>query len=153
MAQAGTAFSSDQAPPEAMRSMRAAFLKAWGESCEQAMRSPEFLEAVRKAMAGAIEMRRQTNEWLGRLQHEFQGTSRQDVDQIMLVMKHLEQRLVDGFERIEGRLDEFDTRLDDLEAKARSGARPARRAARPASVKTRAPSGKSARKSPRKKKK
>jgi hypothetical protein len=137
MGSAGMAFSPDSTPPDAARQMRAAFLKAWSEQCEQFMRSSEFLDSWKKVMDGAIQLRRQMNESLGRMQHEMGGTSRQDVDHLMMAMSHLERRLVDNLERGTERMDELALRIEALERQLagnggpapRPGSAPARKAA------------------------
>lgn len=117
MANAGVAFSPESTPPDSARQMRSAFFKAWTDYCEEYMRSPEFLESWKKAMGSAIQFRRQMNQSLGQLQHEFQGTSRQDIDQLMMAMTHLERRLVDNVERAADRVDELGARIEALEEK------------------------------------
>ena len=127
MGKMGMSFTQED-PPQAARDMRSAFLKAWGECCEKYMRSPEFLNAIKQSMGGAIEFRRQLNDMLGKLQHELQGISRQDVDQMMLAMRHLEQRMVDGMDRLSATVETIAVRLDALE-KGKSARRPVRRTA------------------------
>lgn len=148
MAQASGALKPDDMPPEMARAMRSAMFRAMGEYCDQFMRSPQFLQMMKQSMAGAIQLRRQLNEFLGRVQHEFQGTSRQDVDQLMLALRHLEQRIVDGNEHLLERIEELDARLDALEAPKKSSPETTKRAAKKATPKT---SGKRATTKPGKK--
>jgi uncharacterized protein (DUF2267 family) len=115
MANAGMSTAGED-PPEVAKQMRSAFLKAMSDYCDEYMRSPEFLEGMREAMDRSIELRRELNEFMGRLHHEFQGTSRQDVDHIMQAIRHVETRMLDSIARI-------DSRFDDLEAKV-NGDRP-----------------------------
>lgn len=151
LAQAGAALSPDSPPPDAARQMRSAFLKAWSQYCDEFMRSPQFLEMIKQSMKGAIEFRKQLNETLGQIHHEFQGTSRQDVDQLMMAMSHLERRLIDSLERTASRLDDLTKRLDHLERRiqkpsaSKASAKPAAKKRTPA-----AKSARSARKKPRK---
>ncbi len=96
--------------PQAARHAQSTTLDAWGKYCEQFMRSPEFLQLIKQSLAGSLQFRKQLNDLLGRMHHEFQGTSRQDVDQLMLSMRHLEQRMVDGLERLATQMDQFNAR-------------------------------------------
>jgi len=98
-------------PPEAAKQMRSAFLKAMSDYCDEYMRSPEFLEGMREAMDRSIELRRELNAFMGRLHHEFQGTSRQDVDHIMQAIRHVETRMLDSIARIDSRFDELEARI------------------------------------------
>jgi hypothetical protein len=111
----GLSFPPQSATPEAARQMRSAWLKAWGEYCDQFMRSPEFQNTVRQSLGASIEMRKQMNEFLGRLHHEFQSVSRQDVDELMIEMRRLEQRIIDGQERLLERVERLSSRLRALE--------------------------------------
>ena len=53
----------------------------------------------------------------------MQGVSRQDVDQIMLALRHMERRMVDGMERLSEQLDALDQRLEKLERKSNGNKR------------------------------
>ena len=81
------------------------------------MRSPEFLDSWKKAMDSAIQFRHQMNQALGKMHHEFQGTSRQDIDQLMMALTHLERRVVDEVDRSTKRIDEIADRIGALEEK------------------------------------
>lgn len=115
MAAAGMSYTPDQAPPEASRAMRDAMLGAMGEACDQYMRSPEFLGVMRTSMQEAIALRKQLNDFLGQMQHEMQGASRQDMDQLMQALSHIEKRVVNGLERLTERVDDLSDRLDRIE--------------------------------------
>jgi hypothetical protein len=115
MAAAGVAFTPGAAPPDASRQVRAAMFKAMGEACDEFMRSPQFQEMMKQSLNNSIQFRKQLNDFLGRMQHEFQGTSRQDVDSLMQVMEHVERRVTDSFERLSERLDELNERLERVE--------------------------------------
>jgi hypothetical protein len=115
------AVSPSATPPEAARQMRSTMLDAWTQAWDQWMRSPQFLEMMRQSMASSVDSRRQWNNFLGEMQHQFQSASRQDVDELMLAMRHLEQRMVDAVEKIDHRLDGVLERLDCLAAAQRRG--------------------------------
>ncbi|MEN6495423.1 MAG: hypothetical protein ABFD16_14175 [Thermoguttaceae bacterium] len=115
MSQTMPAFSPQQTPPEAFRQLRSAQLGAWGDCFQELMRKPEFLEAVKQWTSFTVQARKQWSDFLGQLQHEFQGASRQDIDQLMLSLRHLESRVVEGVEEIATQLDGIDARLRSLE--------------------------------------
>jgi hypothetical protein len=115
MATSGVAFAPGAAPPDASRQVRGAMFKAMSEACDEFMRSPQFQEMMKQSLNNSIQFRKQLNDFLGRMQHEFQGTSRQDVDSLMQVMEHVERRVTDSFERVSKRLDEIAARLDRVE--------------------------------------
>jgi hypothetical protein len=111
---AGTAFAPDASPPEAFRQIRSAWLGAWADFWEQFARSPQFLEMMRQSVSGSLQYRKQFNDYLADMQHQFQGVSRKDIDQLMLLVQHLEERMVDEVERLGPRLDDLGNRLDKL---------------------------------------
>lgn len=111
----GGAAAPVENPPEALRELRSGILAAWTRYCDQFMRSPQFLDSLRQAMNANIQARRQMNEALGKVQHDLQGVSRQDLDQMMRTLQHLEQGIATGVERISQRLDELNARVDDMD--------------------------------------
>ncbi len=119
MARAGTMFSPTSSPPQVMRQIQSDVLSAWADYFDRFARSDEFRSAMRQALSTTVESRRQLNELLGRTQHELQGASRQDVDQLMLSLRHVERRVVDAAERLSTQLESLDKRLTRLENRLR----------------------------------
>lgn len=116
----GMGFFSQSTPPEVARQMRSTMLSAWSEYCDQFMRSDEFLTSMKRSLDVAVQARRQLNDFLGQVQHEMQGASRQDVDQVMAAIEHLERRLLNESQRLSSRLDELSRRLEELEGRQQS---------------------------------
>ncbi|MFZ5831970.1 MAG: hypothetical protein ACOY3P_17945 [Planctomycetota bacterium] len=132
--QAGMAFSTGSSPPDAARQMRSALFSAWTAYCDQFMRSEEFRQMMKQSLSAAIDFRRQMNDFLGQMQHEFQGATRQDVDQLMRSMQHVERRVVDSLERVSSQIDELGERLARLERRRTDkNGKPAAKSARPRS--------------------
>jgi hypothetical protein len=104
-------------PPEAAREIRSASLRAWDEFWEQMMRTPEFLQSMQQSLAANIAIRKQFSDLMGQVQHEFQGVSRQDMDQLMRALRSVEHRISDGLDRIGDRVDELHRRLGALEGR------------------------------------
>ena len=76
---------------------------------------------MRQAMETNVEFRKRLGDWLGQCHHEMQGVSRQDFDQIMRGMRHLEHRAADSMERMSDMLEELTERLDALERRLGDG--------------------------------
>jgi hypothetical protein len=89
---AGT-ISPDTMPPEMLNQIRAGMFQALSKSWEDYMRSPQFLEGMKQMMENAVAFRQMSTEFLTRARHEMQGTSRQDVDDMLLAMREMEARL------------------------------------------------------------
>jgi hypothetical protein len=125
-AAAGLSFRPDATPPEAATQVRDAFLRTMEQYWIDFMRSPQFLEGMKQTMDGAIAFRWQINEFLSRAHHEMQGAAREDIDSVMLCIRHLETRLLDRIDEVATRLDQITDRLDRLDGrKAESPPKPA----------------------------
>jgi len=107
MMQLGFTFSPDCAPPDFMRQMRSGIFQALGHSWEQFLRSPEFMEGMKQSMDSAIAFRKMTNDLFSKVRHETHAVARDDIDAVMLTVRHMETRVLD-------RLDELAARLDDV---------------------------------------
>jgi uncharacterized protein (DUF2267 family) len=103
--QTAMAFGPEAAPPEVVREIRAGVFKALANSWDEFMRSPQFLEAMKHWMENAITFRKLTNDFMANVRNEMQATSRDDVDTIMLAVRHMEKRLLDRIEELAARVD------------------------------------------------
>jgi hypothetical protein len=100
MMQAAFTFKPDAAPPELMREIRSGIFEALARSWEEFMRSPQFTDSMRQWMENAVAFRRMTNEFLAKARNEAQAPSREDIDTIMLSVRHMEKRLLDRVEEL-----------------------------------------------------
>lgn len=105
MSTAGFGQPAPSPQDEMFRQMRQAFFDAWGQYCEEFMRSPAFLEALKKTMDNALAFRQQLNEFLTRSLHEGQAPARADTDSILLVVRSLEERVLNRVEELSERVD------------------------------------------------
>jgi hypothetical protein len=103
------------ASPELVRETRASAFNAWSEYWEEFLRSPAFLDAQRQAMAGSLESKRQVRECLGRLNHELQLATSEDVDELLRAIKRIEQRVSEQFDELSARLDRLSAQLNRSE--------------------------------------
>ncbi len=116
------AFSSspNPPPPEILGQIRAGMFQALAQSWEEFMRSPQFLDGMKQWMESAINFRKLTNDFMAKVRNETQAPSRDDIDTIMLTVRHMEKRLLD-------RVDQLAEQLNALNGKksvaaARTGA-------------------------------
>ena len=98
--QAALTISPESAPPDILRQIRGGIFQALAESWDQFMRSPQFLEGTKQWMENAISFRAQTNEMLSKARNDMQAPSRNEVDAIMLAVRHMERRLLDRIEEL-----------------------------------------------------
>lgn len=108
MSGAGFAQSPPNLSDDAMKQMRRAFFDAWAGHCDEFMRSPAFLDGMKKSMDGALAFREQVNEFMTRALHEAQVPARTDTDAIMLVLRSMEERVLDRLDRLEERVSALD---------------------------------------------
>ena len=101
------AFASGQSspPPEVLKQIRSGIFEALAQSWDEFMRSPQFLEAMKQWMDTAINFRKMTNDFMGRVRNEMQAPSREDIDTIMLNIRHLEKRLLDRLDELENQVN------------------------------------------------
>src|SRR5262245_11008923 len=95
MMSAGFAPTNASFSEEALKQIRRAFFVAWAHACDEFIRSPAVLEGMKKAMDGALAFREQLNEFMTRALHEAQVPARSDTDSIMLVLRSLEERVLE----------------------------------------------------------
>jgi hypothetical protein len=84
------------------------------------MRSPQFLEGMRQWMENAVTFRKMTNDFMAKVRNELQAPSRDDIDTVMLNIRHMEKRILD-------RMDEMCVEVKALNQRLAGGktARPA----------------------------
>lgn len=92
-----------------MKQMRQAFFDSWAKYCEEFMRSEQFLSMMKKSMDGALAFRTQLNEFMTKALHEKQMPARSDTDSILLVLRSLEERVLDRIERLSDRVANLET--------------------------------------------
>lgn len=100
------AFSTPtMAPPsEFLQQMRSGIFRALGQSWDEFMRSPQFLEGMKQWMEQAIQFRNSTNNFFGKLRNEVPAASSQDVDDCLLTIQHVENRMCDRMENFSNQL-------------------------------------------------
>jgi len=100
--QAAFTMGPNSPPPEILRQIRSGIFQALANSWEEFMRSPQFLDGMKQWTENAISFRKLTNDFMAKVRNELQAPSRDDMDSIMLTIRHVEKRLLD--------------RIDDLSA-------------------------------------
>ena len=92
------------------------------------MRSPQFLEGIKQWMDNAINFRKLSNDFMARVRNELQAPSREDIDTVMLSVRHMEKRLLDRVEELSAQIEEINRRLGNGEV-AKASFKQTRRAA------------------------
>lgn len=123
-----TTFGSGQVspPPEVLKQIRSGVLQALAQSWDEFMRSPQFLESMKQWMDSAISFRKLTNDFMGKVRNEMQAPSREDMDTIMLTVRHMEKRLLDRVEALSEQVAALNARLNTSAGNGSRTARPAK---------------------------
>jgi hypothetical protein len=110
--QTAFAFGNNSPPPDVLKQIRSGIFQALAQSWEDFMRSPEFLESMKQWMDTAINFRKMSNDFMAKVRNEIQAPSRDDIDTVMLTVRHMEKRLLDRVEDLAGKIDQLDSRLN-----------------------------------------
>lgn len=101
--------------PADMKNLRGGMLKAISKSWEEFMRTPQFMEMMTSSLNAAMSMHGMTKDGLNRAHQGLQTPSKDDIESVLLAVRHIERRILD-------RIDDFDQRLQKVEAdRARDG--------------------------------
>ena len=97
-----TAFTSEPSspPPEVLKQIRSGIFQALAQSWEEFMRSPQFTESMKQWMDNAINFRKMTNDFMAKVRNEMQAASRDDIDHVILSVRHMEKRLLDRIDQL-----------------------------------------------------
>jgi uncharacterized protein (DUF2267 family) len=98
-------------PPEILRQIRSGIFQALAQSWEEFMRSPQFLEGMKQWMESAINFRKMTNDFMAKIRNEMQAPSRDDIDTVMLSVRHMEKRLLDRVEELSEQVTQLNQRV------------------------------------------
>src|SRR5215469_16137178 len=108
-------YSAGSPPIDEMRKMRGGMLKVLAETWDEYMRTPQFLEMMKASLNGALDLKRMAREGMNRVHEQFENPSKQDVDDVLLAIRHVERRLLERLEGIDDRVANLNERIDNLE--------------------------------------
>lgn len=116
MAEVWGRFSPGKPPPDTIREIRTEMLKVLTETWDQFMRTPQFMEYMKTSLEGFMNLRQIAADALTRGHHEMQAPAREDIDGLLLAIRHLERRLLDRIEELENGVTSVGQRLETIEA-------------------------------------
>ncbi|HYG35904.1 MAG TPA: hypothetical protein VEC99_14025 [Clostridia bacterium] len=97
--------------PETIRQMRSGIFQALASSWDEFLRTPQFQDSMKQWMENAINFRKMTSDFMAKARNEMQAPSRDDVDTILLNVRHMEKRLLDRIEELALQVDQLQERL------------------------------------------
>ena len=114
LAQAWTNYSPSDSPPEDLKKVRQRMLGAMSKSWEDFMRTPQFMEMMRESLNNAVAWGANAKEGANRV-HETMGTAaKQDIDGVLLAIRHVEKRILDRLETLQENIEGLQSDLSTL---------------------------------------
>lgn len=115
MASIWSQFSPTSPPSDEVRKMRGGMLKVLADTWDEYMRTPQFLELMKASLNGALDLKRMARDGLNRVHDQLENTSKQDVDDVLMAIRHVERRILDRLEGIDERVTNLDDRLESVD--------------------------------------
>jgi uncharacterized coiled-coil protein SlyX len=115
MASIWTQFSPSSPPSDELRKMRSGMLKVLAETWDEYMRTPQFLQLMKASLSGMLDIKRMARDGLNRVHDQFENTTKQDIDGVLMAVRHVERRILDRLEGIEERVTNLDDRLETVD--------------------------------------
>ena len=106
MASVWSQFSPGSPPSDEMRKMRGGMLKVLAETWDEYMRTPQFMEMMKASLNGALDLKRMARDGMNRVHEQFETPSKEDIDGVLLAIRHVEGRLLDRLEGLDDRVVE-----------------------------------------------
>jgi chaperonin cofactor prefoldin len=108
-------FSPSSPPSDELRKMRGGMLKVLAETWDEYMRTPQFMEMMKASLNGALDLKRMARDGINRVHEQFENPSKEDVDDLLLAVRHVERRLLDRLEGLDNRVANLDEKIDRVD--------------------------------------
>ena len=108
-------FSASSPPIDEMRKMRGGMLNVLAETWEEYMRTPQFLEIMKASLNGALDLKRVAREGMNRLHEQLENPSKNDIDDLLLAIRHAERRLLERLEGLDERVGELNEKIEKVD--------------------------------------
>src|ERR1700693_1329585 len=108
-------FSPGSPPLEEMRQMRGGMLKVLAETWDEYMRTPQFMEMMKASLNGALDLKRMATAGMNRVHEQFETPSKEDIDGVLLAIRHVEGRLLDRLEGLDDRVLNLNEKTDKID--------------------------------------
>src|SRR5271167_3823152 len=115
MAGVWSQFSPASPPSDEMRKMRGGMLKVLAETWDEYMRTPQFMEMMKGSLNGAIDLKRMARDGMNRVHEQFENPSKEDIDGVLMAIRHVERRLLDRLEGLDDRTANLDVKIDKVD--------------------------------------
>jgi uncharacterized protein YdcH (DUF465 family) len=79
------------------------------------------MEMMKASLNGALDLKRLASDGMNRVHEQFKTPSKEDIDEVLLAIRHVERRILDRLEGLDDRVAKLDEGLDDRVAKLFEG--------------------------------
>ena len=115
MAGVWSQFSPVSPPSDEMRKMRGGMLKVLAETWDEYMRTPQFMEMMKASLNGSLDLKRMARDAMNRVHEQFENPSKEDIDGVLLAIRHVERRLLDRLEGLDERVANLDEKIGKVD--------------------------------------
>jgi uncharacterized protein YdcH (DUF465 family) len=115
MAGVWSQFSPGSPPIDEMRKIRGGMLQVLAETWDEYMRTPQFMEIMKASLNGALDLKGMAREGLNRMHEQFENPRKEDIDDVLLAIRHVERRLLDRLEGLDGRVANLNEKIDKVD--------------------------------------
>ena len=115
MAGVWSQFSPGSPPTDEMRKMRGGMLKVLAETWDEYMRTPQFMEMMKASLNGALDLKRMARDGMNRVHQQFENPTKEDIDGVLLAIRHVEGRLLDRLEGLDDRVVNLNEKIDKVD--------------------------------------
>src|SRR6516164_5332021 len=115
MAGVWSQFSPGSPPSDEMRKMRGGMLQVLAETWDEYMRTPQFMEMMKASLNGALDLKRLARDGMNRVHEQFENPGKQDIDDVLLAIRHVERRLLDRLEGLDDRVANLNEKIDKVD--------------------------------------
>ena len=98
-----------------MRKMRGGMLKVLAETWDEYMRTPQFMEMMKASLNGAVDLKRMARDGMNRVHEQLENPSKEDIDGVLLAIRHVERRLLDRLEGLDDRVANLNEKIDKVD--------------------------------------
>ena len=118
MAGVWSQFSPGSPPSEEARKMRGGMLKVLADTWDEYMRTPQFMEMMKASLNGALDLKRLASDGMNRVHEQFKTPSKEDIDEVLLAVRHVERRVLDRLEGLDDRVAKLDEKIDKVDQRS-----------------------------------
>ena len=115
MAGVWSQFSPGSSPVDEMRKIRGGMLQVLAETWDEYMRTPQFMEIMKASLNGALDLKRLARDGMNRVHEQFENPGKQDIDDVLLSIRHVERRLLDRLEGLDDRVANLNEKIDKVD--------------------------------------